>query len=126
MSKKIQSFDRQNLKEISIKIEEALTKIGDEYGIILSTGGIRFSGNEFTTKINGASLNSPKTTITTATIVNPLNNIEIGKTQFMSGRMRFTVVGYMSSRPKYPFVGINSNGTRYKFTREAVLNHIVN
>jgi hypothetical protein len=40
--------------------------------------------------------------------------------------MRFTVVGYMSSRPKYPFVGINSNGTRYKFTREAVLNHIVN
>ena len=48
---KITSFDKTNLKNVRVAINEALASVEKQFGIKLDIGNISFSDNQFTTKL---------------------------------------------------------------------------
>lgn len=49
---KIKTFDKQNLKQIRVDLDNALNDLGGKYGIKLSVGTIRFEGTSFRTTLS--------------------------------------------------------------------------
>ena len=48
---KVSNFDKPSIKAIRIAMDQALAKVEKEYGIKISTGNARFSGDEVTFKV---------------------------------------------------------------------------
>ena len=55
---KVTNFDKPTIKAIRMAMDNALAKVEKEYGITISTGNARFSGNEVTFKVKANTLDS--------------------------------------------------------------------
>lgn len=130
----IKAFDSKNLDVVRADIDKALASVCSKHGIALKMGGIRYSGDSFTTKLeafvqtqgaNGMSateLKLRKELKRDGWAFN-VDESHLGKT-FTSNGETFKFAGIKANRPKYPVIGTNvRTGKSYKF-REGVLTQI--
>lgn len=124
---KIESFNRENLKNMRKEINQALTALGDKYGVMFEIGNIRFSDHNFRTQLS-VTVSNPNLEIQGAK-ANDFNRYcgiyglvpsDLGKTfKGLTGET-YKLVGLKSKSTKYPFVGERADGKKFKFTAEQV------
>ena len=130
----MERFTQENLKDVRVKINDALKSLEADIGIRFSIGNIRFDASSFTTKLTAEivyaggvtgrttadAIGSPETQPTLQSILGSASDLQswhpndyLGKKLLIKG-VTYTIVGYKSSRPKYPFVFTNPAGTQFK------------
>lgn len=127
--KTINQFDRSNLKDLRAEISAALTAVAQKHGISLEITNIRFSSNEFSTKLK-AYTNTQSPVVPYIPIPGASTSPSIFNRSLIGKKFRFrgneyTIADLKPSRPKYPVVGVSARGARYKFP-ENVLNNLIN
>jgi hypothetical protein len=107
-------------------MDNALAKVEKEYGITISTGNARFSGNEVTFKVK-ANTQSTDGAVNTKEGDNfelyknsiGLGWLEVGDQIMLQGKY-FTLKGYNTRARKSPIQIEDSNGRGYKCSVEMV------
>ena len=61
---RITNFDKPTIKAIRVAMDDALAQVEKAYGIKISTGNARFSGNEVTFKVKANTVTSSGSAIT--------------------------------------------------------------
>lgn len=120
----ITQFNRDNLKTMRAEIDAALKAVGEKHGLNLQIGNIKFSANEFHTKLEVRT----KTT-STGEAFDPyaaawkrycagygLPADGVGKTFTSFSGKKYTVRGINTKAAKYPVVVRGEDGKSYKFT----------
>jgi len=126
------SFTSSNLDIIRRDLDEALKKVATKHNIALKIGGIKYSADQFHTKLE-AFIQDASTSGMNVRQIEGLKNLkkygslynvtenDFGKTFTNWDGQVFKFVGLMPSRPKYPVLGESvKNGKMFKFT-EGVL-----
>ena len=123
---KVTNFDKPTIKAIRMAMDNALAKVEKEYGITISTGNARFSGNEVTFKVK-ANTTSTDGVANTKEADNfelyknsiGLGWLEVGDQIMLQGKY-FTLKGYNTRARKSPIQIEDSNGRGYKCSVEMV------
>ena len=123
---KVTNFDKPTIKAIRMAMDNALAKVEKEYGITISTGNARFSGNEVTFKVK-ANTQSTDGAVKTKEGDNfelyknsiGLGWLEVGDQIMLQGKY-FTLKGYNTRARKSPIQIEDSNGRGYKCSVEMV------
>jgi hypothetical protein len=124
------SFTRDNLRELRPKLEAALKAFGDENGIVLSFGSISFSGNECHTKLKMATMGEAtdadeaievmeKTKFERYAKMFGLEPEHFGKEIRVRNEL-FTISGIAPNRPKFPINATRADGKRFKLGLDTV------
>lgn len=117
--KKVTTFNRQNIRQINAEMEAALKAIANKYGVEVNLGSIRFTGANFTTKIQVATVAEGGITMSKeATDFNRYKtilgiNMELGN-EFERNGNTYTIVGLKPRSKKYPVLAKCSDGKTYK------------
>jgi hypothetical protein len=126
--KKINSFDRTNIRKINAEIEGTLAAIGQKYGLQISLGATSFSSSNYSTKLEVATvgdngLASTKAAIDFDRYKGALGiNVPLGHTFNRSGKT-YTVIGCKPRSTKYPVLAECSDGKTYKFPVSLINNY---
>ena len=107
---KIDSFDRINLRPLSIDIQSALAPIAAKYGITLQYKSSRFSPDNVTIKIEGATIGSSGVANTRErddfklyASMYGLKETDLDKEISYTGK-KYIIIGLNTRRSKYPIV----------------------
>ena len=95
---KITKFDRSTLREIRPSLEQALQTVAKEYGIQINIGSMRFSENQFTTRLTVNTTNQPSNTRMPAS-----GPLKVGD-KFKKKNTVYEVIGFNPNSPKYSSV----------------------
>ena len=117
---KVTNFDKPTIKAIRMAMDNALATVEKEYGITISTGNARFSGNEVTFKVK-ANTKSADGTVQTKEAqmwdlyapTHGLGHLSVGDTIQLQGKS-FTIAGYNTRARKSPINITDSQGRGYK------------
>ena len=123
---KVTNFDKPTIKAIRMAMDNALATVEKEYGITISTGNARFSGNEVTFKVKANTQSSDGTANT-----KEADNFELYKNsiglgwlnvgdQIMLQGKYFTLKGYNTRARKSPIQIEDTQGRGYKCSVEMV------
>ena len=117
---KVTNFDKPTIKAIRMAMDNALATVEKEYGITISTGNARFSGNEVTFKVKANTMGSDGTVNTKeANMFELVKNQEglghlfVGDTITLQGK-QFILKGYNSRARKSPIQIEDMQGRGYK------------
>lgn len=126
---KFESFDRTNLKIFRQEIEMALKEITEKYGIQFEVGSIKFSSNEFSTKLT-ANLGEKKSKADTYeqnwlkyAKWYGMNPEDLGKTFSARGKT-FKIVG-LDPKQRKNNIMLESNGKGFKAPAEMVKRNLI-
>lgn len=117
--KKVTTFNRQNIRQINAEMEAALKAIANKYGVEVNLGSTRFTGANFTTKIQIATVAEGGITMSKeATDFNRYKtilgiNMELGN-EFERNGNTYTIVGLKPRSRQYPVLAKCSDGKTYK------------
>ena len=123
---KVTNFDKPTIKAIRMAMDNALATVEKEYGITISTGNARFSGNEVTFKVKANTLNSSGSANTKEADMFDLykNSIGLGwlnvGDQILLQGKYFTLKGYNTRARKSPINIEDAQGRGYKCSVEMV------
>ena len=117
---KVSNFDKPSIKAIRIAMDEALAKVEKQYGIKISTGNARFTGDEVTFKVKANTIGAGGTIQTKEAqnwaLVAPshgLGHFSVGDTIQLQGKS-FTIKGWNTRARKSPIQIEDANGRGYK------------
>ena len=122
----VTNFDKPTIKAIRLAMDSALAQVEKDYGIKISTGNARFSGNEVTFKVKANTVTSDGVAYTKEADNWELykNTIGLGwlnvGDQIMLQGKYFTLKGYNTRARKSPVNIEDSNGRGYKCSVEMV------
>lgn len=123
--KKVTSFNRQNIRQINSELEAALKQVAEKYGLEVKLGNTRFTGDNFTTKVQVATVGEGGITMSKeATDFNRYKtilgiNMDLGQ-EFQRSGKTFTIVGLKPRSTKYPILAKCSDGKTYKLPVDLV------
>jgi len=123
--KKVTSFNRQNIRQINSELEAALKQVAEKYGLEVKLGNTRFTGDNFSTKVQVATVGEGGITMSKeATDFNRYKtilgiNMELGQ-EFQRSGKTFTIVGLKPRSKKYPILAKCSDGKTYKLPVDLV------
>lgn len=123
--KKVTSFNRQNIRQINSELEAALKQVAEKYGLEVKLGNTRFTGDNFSTKVQVATVAEGGITMSKeATDFNRYKtilgiNIELGQ-EFQRSGKTFTIMGLKPRSKKYPILAKCSDGKTYKLPVDLV------
>ena len=123
--KKVTSFNRQNIRQINSELEAALKQVAEKYGLEVKLGNTRFTSDNFTTKVQVATVGEGGITMSKeATDFNRYKtilgiNMELGQ-EFQRSGKTFTIVGLKPRSKKYPILAKCSDGKTYKLPVDLV------
>lgn len=116
---KVNSFNRQNIRQINSEIDNALKSIAKKYGVNINLKNTRFSTDNYSTKIEVATVGQNGVTMTKEAIdFGRYKNIkgirfDLGFSFERDGKT-FTVTGYKPRSSKYPVLASCTDGKTYK------------
>ena len=122
----VTNFDKPTIKAIRLAMDSALAQVEKDYGIKISTGNARFSGNEVTFKVKANTVTSNGTANTKEADNWELykNTIGLGwlnvGDQIMLQGKYFTLKGYNTRARKSPINIEDMQGRGYKCSVEMV------
>ena len=122
----VTNFDKPTIKAIRLAMDSALAQVEKDYGIKISTGNARFSGNEVTFKVKA-------NTVTSNGVANTkeadnwelykntigLGWLNVGDQIMLQGKY-FTLKGYNTRARKSPINIEDTQGRGYKCSVEMV------
>jgi len=129
---KISLNDKNDLHVLRIKLDAMFKRFGDETGLVLSTGNIRFQTDGTSAEIR---VKAFRPTSTGAIVTKERKALESevqrrypqlaayvfeGKTLSLGGKT-MTLTGYKTRCSRYPFMAQGSDGKNYKLA----LNHVL-
>jgi hypothetical protein len=123
--KKVTSFNRQNIRQINSELEAALKQVAEKYGLEVKLGNTRFTGDNFSTKVQVATVAEGGITMSKeATDFNRYKtilgiNMDLGQ-EFQRSGKTFTIVGLKPRSKKYPILAKCSDGKTYKLPVDLV------
>lgn len=127
----IKQFDTAVLKMLRVEIDMALATVAKNHQIALNLGSIKYSGEQFHTKLQAIIL-SPNASGKSVKEIQAINNVKKYGFQFgvkesdlnklfPYGDKLYKFVGLMPSRPKYPVLGQDvKTGKNFKFAEEVL------
>ena len=117
---KVSNFDNPSIKAIRMAMDIALAKVEKQYGIKISTGNARFSGDEVTFKVKANTIgtggqvqNKEAQNWDMMAQVNGLGHFSVGDTIQLQGKS-FTIKGWNTRARKSPINIEDQNGRGYK------------
>ena len=117
---KVSNFDKPSIKAIRIAMDEALAKVEKQYGIKISTGNARFSGDEVTFKVKANTIGTGGQVQTREAQmwammaqVNGLGHFSVGDTIQLQGKS-FTIKGWNTRARKSPINIEDQSGRGFK------------
>ena len=117
---KVTNFDKPTIKAIRLAMDSALAQVEKDYGIKISTGNARFSGNEVTFKVKANTVTSGGKAITKEAQMfdivkhqEGLGHLSVGDTVTLQGKS-FTITGYNTRARKSPINIEDMQGRGYK------------
>ena len=117
---KVTNFDKPTIKAIRMAMDTALAKVEKDYGITISTGNARFSGNEVTFKVKANTLNSTGSANTKEAQMFDIykntvgiGHLNVGDTITLQGKS-FILKGYNTRARKSPINIEDTQGRGYK------------
>ena len=117
---KVTNFDKPTIKAIRMAMDNALATVEKEYGITISTGNARFSGNEVTFKVKANTVTSTGKAITKEAQMfdlykhsEGLGHLSVGDTVTLQGKS-FILKGYNTRARKSPIQIEDMQGRGYK------------
>ena len=117
---KVSNFDKPSIKAIRIAMDEALAKVSKEYGIKISTGNARFSGDEVTFKVKANTIGSGGKVQTKEaqawdiySKMNGFDHLAVGDCVQLQGKS-FTIAGWNTRARKSPIEIEDQAGRSYK------------
>ena len=117
---KVTNFDKPTIKAIRMAMDNALAKVEKEYGITISTGNARFSGNEVTFKVKANTLDATGSANTKEAQMFDLyknsegiGHLSVGDTVTLQGK-QFILRGYNTRARKSPINIEDMQGRGYK------------
>jgi|TARA_R110002153_G_scaffold599_3_gene2829 hypothetical protein len=117
---KVSNFDKPSIKAIRMAMDIALAKVEKQYGIKISTGNARFSGDEVTFKVKANTIGSGGKAITKESQawglhanLHGLGHFSVGDTIQLQGKS-FTIKGWNTRARKSPINIEDQNGRGYK------------
>ena len=122
----VTNFDKPTIKAIRVAMDDALAQVEKAYGIKISTGNARFSGNEVTFKVKANTVTSDGVANTKEADMWELykNTIGLGwlnvGDQIMLQGKYFTLKGYNTRARKSPIQIEDMQGRGYKCSVEMV------
>lgn len=123
--KKVTSFNRQNIRQINSELEAVIKQVAEKYGLEVKLGNTRFTGDNFTTKVQVATVAEGGITMSKeATDFNRYKtilgiNMDLGQ-EFQRSGKTFTIVGLKPRSTKYPILAKCSDGKTYKLPVDLV------
>ena len=123
---KVTNFDKPTIKAIRMAMDNALATVEKEYGITISTGNARFSGNEVTFKVKANTMGNDGTVNTKEAQMFDLyknsiglGHLNVGDTINLQGKS-FTIAGYNTRARKSPINITDAQGRGYKCSVDMV------
>ena len=117
---KVSNVDKPSIKAIRMAMDIALAKVEKQYGIKISTGNARFSGDEVTFKVKANTIGTGGQVQTKEAQnwdmmaqVNGLGHFSVGDTIQLQGKS-FTIKGWNTRARKSPINIEDQNGRGYK------------
>ena len=117
---KVTNFDKPTIKAIRLAMDSALAQVEKDYGIKISTGNARFSGNEVTFKVKANTVTSGGKAITKEAQMfdivkhqEGIGHLSVGDTVTLQGKS-FTITGYNTRARKSPINIEDMQGRGYK------------
>lgn len=117
---RVTNFDKPTIKAIRLAMDSALAQVEKDYGIKISTGNARFSGNEVTFKVKANTVTSGGKAITKEAQMfdivkhqEGLGHLSVGDTVTLQGKS-FTITGYNTRARKSPINIEDMQGRGYK------------
>ena len=126
---KVNSFDRQNIRQINAEISKALATIANKYDVEISLKNTRFTSSNFSTKIEVCTVGQDGVTMTKEALdFNRYKsykgiNANLGDSFDRNGKT-FTVIGYKPRSTQYPILASCSDGKTYKLPISLVNSYI--
>ena len=117
---RVTNFDKPTIKAIRLAMDSALAQVEKDYGIKISTGNARFSGNEVTFKVKANTVTSGGKAITKEAQMfdivkhqEGIGHLSVGDTVTLQGKS-FTITGYNTRARKSPINIEDMQGRGYK------------
>ena len=117
---KITNFDKPTIKAIRVAMDDALAQVEKAYGIKISTGNARFSGNEVTFKVKANTVTSAGNAITKEAQMfdivkhqEGIGHLSVGDIVTLQGK-QFTLKGFNTRARKSPINIEDMQGRGYK------------
>jgi len=121
-------FNKSNVRQFRADITDALKAVEKQHGVSFSIGNIRFTDNDFRTKLecfsvtdnSGNSVDAAKVAFEQKAFRVGVKKSAYGQT-FKQGNRTFKIVGINTRAKVYPIQAESVNrGTRYKFPLSAI------
>lgn len=119
--KKITQLDRKVIRQLNSEMELTLNKVFAQYGLVAKTGSVRFTGTNFSTKVevsvvsqSGVALTKEAKAWESNAKYAGITNLSVGDS-FTLGSEAYTVIGWNTRGQKYPVI-VERNGKRYKMS----------
>ena len=124
----VTNFDKPTIKAIRMAMDNALATVEKEYGITISTGNARFSGNEVTFKVKANTVDSAtgnaitKEAQTFELVKNQegIGHLSVGDTVTLQGK-QFILKGFNTRARKSPIQIEDMQGRGYKCSVQMLL-----
>ena len=117
---RITNFDKPTIKAIRVAMDDALAQVEKAYGIKISTGNARFSGNEVTFKVKANTVTSSGSAITKEAQMfdivkhqEGIGHLSVGDTVILQGK-QFILKGFNTRARKSPINIEDMQGRGYK------------
>ena len=117
---RITNFDKPTIKAIRVAMDDALAQVEKAYGIKISTGNARFSGNEVTFKVKANTVTASGSAITKEAQMfdivkhqEGIGHLSVGDTVTLQGK-QFTLKGFNTRARKSPINIEDMQGRGYK------------
>jgi len=128
MAKAIQQFNKANLQDLRVEMDNALKSLEKKFGITIKTGNASFSGNECTFKVKLNTTGADGTAITKEAKawdiykgMHGLDHLNIGDTITIQGSP-YILTGYNSRARKAPIKFKTRSGKGYKCSVQMLAN----
>jgi len=118
---KIESFNKQNLKEVRELLDQKLAELTKETGIDFDFNSITFNEGEFSCKLKASIPGKAEDRVELINSMSPIKDL-IGKTFTVNGKT-LTVERYDSKKRKYPII-CSSGSAEYKLSLGQVTKYI--
>lgn len=115
---KVTSFNRSNLSNVRKELDKALAAFTKTTGVAVNVGSIRFTDNEFTTRLTCRTTTNTTVNGQVAQIDQVLAAKMAQYNLGLKGTSGEKLTGFTPRRPKYPFSYTGPRGGRYKCSIE--------
>jgi len=115
----ITTFDRANLKTLRDDVEAAIAAVGSAYGISMTLGSGRFSGDNVTFKLEGSVISNGAVKTKGAIALERFYPRYVGKVINMIDGKKGKVIEYHSRKSKFPFI-VEVGNKRFKVAEARV------